>query len=123
MKTVLNALLSLAALLFVSDCSSSRGPQVQRGRASEAIAQQNTASKVLLTKAEQSTRIVQVGKKDYLEGRLDSAKTLLEIAIQTDPRNNEARYWLYRVKEDMGQKQSGYEFKRPPNPPPPQPEP
>jgi Tfp pilus assembly protein PilF len=112
MNTRLFSLLNLTVLL--SGCCSSNSPQTQ-GQSPKTMAKQDATSKLLLARTEQSTAMVQQAKKDYQRGKLDSAKTLLEIATQTDPRNNEAWYWLDRVKTDMGEPPDTARFWRTPD--------
>src|SRR5436190_11218660 len=107
MKTKLNSLLSLTLLLCVGGCCSARGPQAQQAPAPETTNQQNAASKITSTEADLARQRVQTAKKDYREGRLDSAEKLLRSAIQTDPRNQEGWYYLDRVRRAIWQKQNG----------------
>jgi hypothetical protein len=45
-----------------------------------------------------------MAKEDYYEGRLDSAEKLLRAAIQTDPRNQKAYYYLDLVRRAIWQR-------------------
>jgi Tfp pilus assembly protein PilF len=97
MKTKMNALLSLTALLCISGCCCGRGPQAQQAGSPETTHHQNAATKMTSTESDLASQKVQTARKEYQEGRLNSAHKLLQAAIQIEPRNQEAWFYLEAI--------------------------
>lgn len=51
--------------------------------------------------AEKAEKLVHKGKRQYEDGLLDSAQRTLEQAVQIDPWNNKAWYYLHRAQESI----------------------
>ena len=93
--------LGLAAVLLAGGCRANRQDRVCRVQPTAATVQQSAPARTTPAEADLAKLLVSRGKLYYKQGKLHSAATLFKTATEIDPRNNEAWYFLDRVRREI----------------------
>lgn len=101
MKPKLCRCWGLTAILLISGCCSSRHDPVRQSQPPQSRIQQSAPLKTTHADADRAKQMVRRGRQYYEEGRLHSAQRAFQTATEIDPRNNEAWYFLDRVRRKI----------------------
>jgi hypothetical protein len=101
MRPRLCGLLGLIAVLLVSGCCSNHQDLVGQGQSIQSRIQQSAPLNVIPTDFERAKEMVRRGRHYFEQGRLLSAERALKTATEIDPQNNEAWYFLDRVRQEL----------------------
>ncbi len=92
---------SFIVVLVASGCSASRPPTSEVRASVEARDTRMAVPRSDPAAAELAEEMVRSGKREYERGLFDSAQRTFEKAIEVDPRNQKAWYYLHRVRESI----------------------
>jgi Tfp pilus assembly protein PilF len=91
-KTKAFFVLGCLAILAICGCSSAKPARLNAAKSLTACGP---------SAAELGEKMAREGKRQYEEGLLKSAERVLEKAVQIDPTNQKAWYYLHCVKESL----------------------
>ena len=94
-------ILSFLAAAAVCGCSSPKASDSKAARPDDRQEVRVVVPKADPVAAEKAETMVRRGKRQYEDGLLDSAQQTLEKAVQIDPWNNKAWYYLHCVQESI----------------------
>jgi hypothetical protein len=93
--------LAFAMILSGGGCCSGPSGRVQKTQPIQTTIQHPAFPKPTPATAERVKLLVRIGRHYYKEGRLHLAEEALKIASEMDPWNQEAYYFLERVRQDI----------------------